>query len=70
MKTCRKCGHQFADDIAFCPHDGERLTSQALDESGDPLIGTMLAGRYRVIEKIGRGGMGSVYRARNVNAGI
>lgn len=35
----------------------------------DPLIGSILAGRYEVVRKIAKGGMGTIYEVRNTRLG-
>ncbi len=58
------------------PASASALSQQALspersktDARLDPLVGTILAGRYEVIRRIGEGGMGAVYEARHTVIG-
>lgn len=40
------------------------VTASVPDATPDPLIGRMVADRYHILERIGAGGMGTVYKAR------
>src|SRR5215217_9598379 len=63
MKTCPTCGRQYAETTTLCPADGAVL-KRAGNE--DRLVGQVLAGKYRIDDKIDEGGMGCVYRATHV----
>lgn len=45
------------------------MTSSAEHDGVDPRIGTIAAGKYKVLRLLGRGGMGAVYEAQNVAIG-
>lgn len=61
MKKCPKCGVEYADHTTLCPTDGV-----VLEREGDSLLGTTLAGKYRIDERLNEGGMGTVYRGTHV----
>ncbi len=72
MRICPTCRNTFpARGRATCPHDGARLVDaeELARADGDPLIGRTLAGRFKVLGRVGTGGMGTVYRAEQVGLG-
>ena len=61
--TCPKC-HARTHESA-CPRDGTATRPIAVDEakSSDPFLGREFEGRYKILARLGAGGMGSVYLA-------
>ncbi len=60
--ACPQCGGTYGEEARFCPADGSKLAA----EPEDPLVGQLLLGQIRIEERLAEGGMGVVYRARQI----
>ncbi|HEV7843835.1 MAG TPA: serine/threonine-protein kinase [Pyrinomonadaceae bacterium] len=62
MRECPRCERCYTDEVLVCPEEGTN-TKPTLPG------GTLLAGRYLLEKRLGRGAMGQVYLARDQNFG-
>jgi len=68
MRSCPQCSNPCDDVHRFCPSCGFPIGKVA-QSPDDPLIGRTLPGGYLILELVGIGGMGRVYRAEQTNLG-
>ena len=67
VHVCPECFTEYDEDHeGGCPKDGARLRRITMHVE-DSMIGKVLDERYVVEKKIGQGGMGSVYRAKQLS---
>jgi serine/threonine-protein kinase len=60
VKICPRCSDLYPDDASFCPFDGTELKKNT-----DRFLGRTIAARYKLIRRLGSGGMSVVYLARH-----
>ena len=67
MKTCPTCQKTYPDDFSHCPRDCATLTLQATES--DAQLASGLSSRYRILRRLGQGGMGTAFLAEQVGVG-
>lgn len=70
-RYCSACGHPIEAYGPIEANDPPRVEAEALPLVGvsDPLIGCVVAERYRILDVVGRGAMGVVYLVEHAHIG-
>ena len=64
MAQCVVCSTEIKDEARFCPACGaEQPRAQTAGTSDDPLMGKVVARKFKIEKLLGVGGMGKVYKA-------
>lgn len=67
MAKCSNCSAVIPDDARVCPECGSVQTkSQNNTPEQDPLLGHIIATKFKIEKLLGVGGMGKVYKARQL----
>lgn len=67
MRRCPKCERTYPDDRDVCPLDGSSLPAAA--EPTHAELTESLTRRYRIVKRLGEGGMGTVFLAEQIAVG-
>src|ERR1700691_5751338 len=71
---CPTCAAEIQGTPKFCPACGSKLEHVPLSDTlaqpmGDPFLGKVAGGKYKILKLLGEGGMGAVYVGEQTIAG-
>ena len=69
MPICPCCKQPFPDVGVRCDLDGFYSVTEESLAQNDPLLGRLIDDKYIVLKRLGQGGMGSVYQAKQLTFG-